>query len=198
MQKPTPARPWPQAGPRYPEAGRRKARTPPTPAAAAPPETAPALRGGRHRAVSPFLGQVTREPAVAPLPVPFYGPWGPAWVPHPAGRALAYASGGRRKRFVWRGEETSSRPRRPAQAAAQGLGRAPVASRARGGPASTTAAPAAPAARELWADRRARLPGSAPAPGASQATRKPGRGRRRWAKARRGYPGALSGQVGAR
>ena len=40
---------------------------PPTPDLQRLPQTAPALEGGRHRAVSPFLGWVTRKPTAGPL-----------------------------------------------------------------------------------------------------------------------------------
>ena len=79
---------------------------------------------------------------------------GPGW----AGSGVRF--GFPTKEFVRRVEETSSRPRRPARGAARGTQRTPSASQVRGGPGSTTAAPVAPAVRELRADRRARLPGT--------------------------------------
>lgn len=66
------------------------------PASIAPFKTAPALKGGRHPAVSPFLGRLTRKPARAPLRRPSYRPWGPAWAPHPAWRLLVRAQGFRK------------------------------------------------------------------------------------------------------
>jgi hypothetical protein len=46
----------------------------------------------------------------APPRRPSYGPWGPAWVPSPAGRALVYASGFRQKGACGGLEKTNSPP----------------------------------------------------------------------------------------
>ena len=79
--------------------------------------------------------------------------------------------------------KTSSRSRQPAQAADRGVERAPPASQPPGGPASTTAIPAAAAAGELPAARRAGLPESANEGGYPKAFPP-----QVW----RGYPGAFS------
>ena len=88
---------------------------PPTTPRGRPYKTAPALKGGRHPAISPLLGQVTRKPAAGPFQgpggtnrgppeapercpatprgdpdCPPYRPWGLAWVPDPARRVLVY------------------------------------------------------------------------------------------------------------
>lgn len=168
-----------------------------TPAATAPRETAPALKGGRHRAASPFLGWVTRKPAAAPLPRrPSYRPWAPAWVPTPARRALVYGSGFRKTPGYGAWEKTSSRSRPPAQAAARGLQRAPCASQARlpesasgrGYPRPCSAPPSTPLAwraRGRPASRVTRKPGPSLADAAPRA---------RSTKSEAGYPEARAPQ----
>lgn len=106
-------------------------------------------------------------------------------MPDPAGRALVYASDFRQKSLYGGVEETSSRPRRPAR----GAQRTPSASQVRGGPGSTTAAPVAPAVREILGGRRAGLPGSRPAPDEQPSPR--GVTRKRAPKPVRAYPEAL-------
>ena len=163
-------KPAPPSGPSYPKARptpRRPRGPPPHPPLQRLPKTAPALEGGRHRAVSPFSGQVTREPAAGPLrgAPPSYRPWDRAWVRSPARHALVRAPRFRKTNSHRGLGKTSSRSRQPAQAADRGVERAPPASQPPGGPASTTAIPAAAAAGELPAARRAGLPESLPAPG---------------------------------
>ena len=185
--RPAPGRGWPRLPESRPRPRCPQARPPPTPAATAPPETAPALKGGRHPAVLPFLGRVTRKPAAGPRRAPFLRALGPCLGAGPGWARSGVRFGFPTKGFVRRVEETSSRPRRPAWGAARGTQRTPPAPQARGGPATTTAAPVAPAARESRADRRAGLPGSA-RPSLRGLTRKRSRPSRRGVTRSRSRP----------
>jgi len=75
--RPAPGKRWPRLPESRPRPRRPKARAPPAPAATAPPETAPAPEGGRHPAVWPFLGRVTRKPAAGPRRAPLLQTLGP-------------------------------------------------------------------------------------------------------------------------
>jgi hypothetical protein len=194
------ARPRASAGPGYPKAGPGHAAQRPEPLPRRPLQRLQKPPPPQREAATPPFGRfwagLPGNRPRAPAGRPSYRPWGPAWVPDPAGRVLAYASDSRQKGLYGRVEETSSRPRRPAQGAARGTQRTPPAPQARGGPATTTAAPVAPAARELRPGRRAGLPGSA-RPSLGGLTRRRSRPRvgrvarqRPTPKSGRGYPEA--------
>ena len=150
------SQPQAEARPRVPESPPRPrcpappAAPSPAPAFTAPLKTAPAPKQGRHPAVSPFWGRLTRKPAPS-------APQAPLQTLGPRlGAAPGVASSRARPGFPkndpgWRAQESDSPRRSRARAVARGPQRVPFASPAHGGSISTAAAPVGPAVREMWA-----------------------------------------------